>query len=161
MCANIRTNLTLAPKITLETKRNELRTEREKRRGVIMSITTRNGIYMPAMSQAKAFAETGNQISGPEAQRLANMLKGALINEYEGATSERGLAADRNAIAKTAKAIMSNVEGKWGMNDQGRKIFRETFGAKLDCKTGQIADLEQKIRNQVRSPQSTGYSYWG
>lgn len=126
-----------------------------------MAITTRNGIYMPAMGLAKSFAESGNQISGPEAQRLANMLKQALSNEYEGATSERGLAKDRNVIAKTAKAIMHNVEGKWGMNDNGRKIFRETFGPKLDCKTGAVADLEQKIRNAVRSPQSTGYTYWG
>jgi hypothetical protein len=165
MCANIRTTPSRAPMITPESKRNKFqsskRDEPNNEGRDIMSITTRNGIYMPAMSQAKAFSESGNQISKPEAQRLVSMMKNALINEYEGATSERGLAGDRNVLARTAKAIFKNAEGKWGMNAGAKAVFREAFGSKLDGKSGTIADLESKIRNQVRTPQSTGYTYWG
>jgi hypothetical protein len=117
---------------------------------------------MPAMSAAKAMSASGNQISKPEAQRLIGMMKGALLNEYEGATSERGLATDRNVLARTAKAIMKNAsDGKWGMNAGAKAEFRAAFGTKLDGKSGTIGQLEQSIRNQVRAPQSTGYTYFG
>ena len=125
-----------------------------------MAITTVNGIFMPAMSQAKKFAETGNQISGPEMNTLVTMMRNALINEYEGATSEHGLADDRDILAKTAQAIMHNVKGKWGANPQAIHNLELAFGRDLDAKnSGSIAKLEQHIRNQVRTP--SGYSYWG
>jgi hypothetical protein len=126
-----------------------------------MSIRTVNNVYTPALSRAKAYDQSGNTISKAEARSLINMMKGALINEYEGATSEKGLAGDRNVLARTAKAIFSNAEGKWALTDAAKAEFRSAFGSKLDGKSGEIADLEKSIRNQVRAPQSTGFSYWG
>jgi hypothetical protein len=117
---------------------------------------------MPAMSRAKAYDESGNQISKGEIRNLGNMMKFALINEYEGATSEKGLAADRNILAKTAKAIARNSsQGHWSITDAGMKELKAIFGEKLDGKGGEIGALVQHIRNVVRAPESTGYSYWG
>lgn len=123
-------------------------------------ITTKNGIYQPALSQAKAFNVSGHTISKPEAKQLISMMKNALLNEYEGSTSSKGLAADRNVLARTAKAIFKNADGKWNLTDAARAEFKAAFGAKLDGRSGEIGKLVDSIRNDVKS-NSTGYTYFG
>ena len=124
-------------------------------------ITTKNGLYMPALSMAKQFSKTGNQISGPEAKTLVTMMKNALVNEYEGTTSSSGLAADRNVVARTTKAIVKNAkQGKWGINKQGLAALTKAFGPKLDGKAGEVGALVAQIRNDVKQ-NSTGYTYYG
>ncbi|MBI2374875.1 MAG: hypothetical protein HYV07_12835 [Deltaproteobacteria bacterium] len=124
-------------------------------------ITTRNGIYQPALSKAKDYDKSGNTISKAETKQLVTMMKNALINEYEGATSSKGLAGDRNVLARTARAIVKNSDhGKWALTDAARAELKEAFGTKLDGKTGSIADLVKQIRNDVKA-NSTGYTYWG
>ncbi|MBI4818682.1 MAG: hypothetical protein HY791_20605 [Deltaproteobacteria bacterium] len=124
-------------------------------------ITTRNGVYQPALSRAKDYDKSGNTISKNETKELVSMMKNALINEYEGSTSSKGLAADRNVLARTAKAIVKNSDhGKWALTDAARAELKDAFGPKLDGKAGTIADLVKQIRNDVKA-NSTGYSYWG
>ncbi|MDP2344878.1 MAG: hypothetical protein Q8O67_28290 [Deltaproteobacteria bacterium] len=123
-------------------------------------ITTKNGVYMPALAKAKQFDKTGNQISKAEAKTLIGMMKNALVNEFEGSTSSKGLAADRNSLARTVKAIFSNDKGSWALTDAAKAEFKTAFGAKLDGKTGEISKLVSQIRNDVKA-NSTGYSYYG
>ena len=126
-----------------------------------MPITTKNGLFMPAMNKAKQAHKTGHAMSQAEAKQIVNMMRNALVNEFEGQTSSRGLAADRNALARTTKAIFKNSnDGKWHLTNQAKREFHAAFGAKLDGKTGNIAKLVEKIRDDV-SANSTGYTYYG
>lgn len=124
-------------------------------------ITTKNGLFMPAMAKAKQFDVSGNTISKAEAEKLVGMMKNALINEYEGQSSSAGLAKDRDVLARTAKAIIKNSDnGKWAVTDAARAVLKDAFGAKLDGKSGAVGDLVKTIRNDVKA-NSTGYSYFG
>jgi hypothetical protein len=124
-------------------------------------ITTKNGVFTPVLSQAKKYDQTGNTISKPEAEKLVKRMSDALVNEYEGSDSSKGLAADRNALARTAKAIFKNADkGSWAITDAGKDVFYAAFGKKLDGKSGSIASLVDQIRSDVKS-NSTGYTYWG
>jgi len=126
-----------------------------------MTITTKNGVFMPALNKAKQLQQSGHAISQAEAKQVVTMMKNALTNEYEGQTSSKGLAKDRNTLARTAKAIFKNSDqGKWNLTNQGKRVFHEAFGAKLDGKTGTVAKLVDHIRDQV-SNNSTGFSYFG
>ncbi|HEY4219745.1 MAG TPA: hypothetical protein VGO62_00350 [Myxococcota bacterium] len=126
-----------------------------------MAITTKNGIYMPALNKAKHAQQSGHAISQKEAGDIVKMMKGALLNEYEGQSSSKGLATDRNVLARTTKAIFKNSDdGKWNLTNQGKKVFHEAFGAKLDGKTGQVSKLVDKIRDDVKA-NSTGFTYFG
>ena len=126
-----------------------------------MSITTKNGLYMPAMGRAKQLQQSGHAISQAEAKQIVSMMKNALVNEYEGQTSSVGLAKDRNVLARTTKAIFKNSDdGKWNLTNQGKRVFHEAFGAKLDGKTGNVAKLVEHIRHDVQK-NSTGFTYFG
>ncbi len=124
-------------------------------------ITTKNGLFMPAMAKAKQFDVSGNTISKAEAEKLVGMMKNALVNEYEGQSSSKGLAKDRDVLARTAKAIIKNSDGgKWAVTDAARQVLKDAFGAKFDGKSGDVGKLVGQIRNDVKA-NSTGYSYYG
>ena len=126
-----------------------------------MTITTKNGVFMPALAKAKEFQNSGHAISQTEAKHIVTMMKNALVNEYEGQTSSVGLAKDRNVLARTTKAIFKNSDdGKWNLTNQGKRVFHEAFGAKLDGKTGNVAKLVEHIRHDVQK-NSTGFTYFG
>ena len=124
-------------------------------------ITTKNGVYMPALNKAKQLQQSGHAISQTEAKQIVNMMKGALLNEYEGQSSSKGLSTDRNVLARTTKAIFRNSDqGKWNLTNQGKKIFHQAFGANLDGKTGTVAKIVTQIRADVKA-NSTGFTYFG
>ena len=124
-------------------------------------IKATNGIYLPAMGQAKDASASGNQISGPEAKAIVKTMTTALKSEWVGKKSWKGLAGDRNILSRTTRAIVRNAKkGKWGMNAQALKELKKAFGAKLDGKAGTIGKLVDKIRDQVTA-NSSAYTYHG
>ncbi|MBI5510983.1 MAG: hypothetical protein HY903_19655 [Deltaproteobacteria bacterium] len=124
-------------------------------------IQATNGVFMPAMSQAKKASASGNQISGPEAKAIVKTMTKALKAEYDGADSSKGLARDRDVLARTAKAIVRNAKkGKWGINANAVAAFKEAFGPEMNGKAGTVGALVEKIRDQARA-NSSSYTYHG
>ncbi len=124
-------------------------------------ITSKNGVFQRPLAMAKQFDKTGNTISKAEAEKLVGTMKNALINEYEGSSSSKGLAKDRDVLARTAKAIIKNADkGSWALTGPGKQVFQEAFGKAIDGKSGSIGQLVDKIRNDVKA-NSTGYTYYG
>lgn len=118
-----------------------------------MSLTIDRGIFPKLMKDFKAAAETGGRISAAEVKKTVTKGMNQIKAEYEGADSERGLAAARNALAKTVRAADKN----WNLTGAAYREAKELLGANLDGKAGKLADLEKKIRNTVRSATVSPY----
>ena len=112
-----------------------------------MSLTIERGIFPKLMKDFKAAAETGGQISAAEVKKTIKKGMSQIKAEYDGADSEKGLAAARNALAKTVRAADKN----WKLTGAAYRQAKDLIGANFDGKAGKLADLEKKIRSQVRS----------
>lgn len=118
-----------------------------------MSLTIDRGIFPKLMKDFKAAAETGGRISAAEVKKTVTKGMNQIKEEFEGASSERGLAAARNALAKTVRAADKN----WKLTGAAYREAKDLLGPNLDGKAGKLAALEQKIRNEVRSPTFSPY----
>ena len=118
-----------------------------------MSLTIDRGIFPKLMKDFKDAAATGGRISAAEVKKVVSKGMSQIKAEYDGADSERGLAAARNALAKTVRAADKN----WSLTGAAYRQAKDLLGANLDGKAGKLATLEQKIRNQVRSATFSPY----
>ena len=119
-----------------------------------MSLTIDRGIFPKLMKDFKAAAGTGGQISAAEVKKTVKKGMAQIKAEYDGADSEKGLAAARNALAKTVRAADKN----WKLTGAAYREARDLLGPSMDGKAGKLADLEKKIRSDVRS---TSFSPYG
>jgi hypothetical protein len=111
------------------------------------------GIYKALMKDFKAAAATGNQISAKETRKVLARGMAAIKSTYAGATSEKGLAGHRKALAKTFRAANKN----WYFTTAADRVAVGFLGKGLDGKGGSMAAVEQKLRNAIRSPSVAGY----
>ncbi len=111
------------------------------------------GVYKALLKDFKKAAESGNAISAPEARKILAKGMSAIKSEFEGASSEKGLAAHRNALATTTKAAMKN----WRFGAAAERVAEGFLGKALDGKGGSMAAVEKALRSAIRSPST--YSY--
>lgn len=121
-------------------------------------LSIQRGILPGLMTGFKKAAEgtdgKKDSINGTEMKRLLDGAMSAISDRYDGAVSEAGLAALRNALAKTVQAAGKN----WSVSSTGSKVAREMLGPKLDGKGGKLAQLEAQIRAAVRMPTARPYA---
>ena len=106
------------------------------------------GVVKALMTEFKVASQSGGVISAAEVQRIMRQGIQAMRDDYDGATSEKGLAAERNALAKTFRAADKN----WKITSAGYRAAREILGTNLDGKGGEVALAEMKIRQAVHGP---------
>jgi hypothetical protein len=99
------------------------------------------------MKDYKAAAASGGRVSAAEDKRILEKGMRMISEEFEGATSEKGLAKARNALATTRKAADKN----WNFTDAADREAAKVLGAGFTGKGGKMAELEKQIRNTVRS----------
>ncbi|MBL8955916.1 MAG: hypothetical protein JNK82_34395 [Myxococcaceae bacterium] len=125
------------------------------------NLTIRGGVFPALMTTLKKAANgadgKADSISGPELKKAMKSTLAGIKDRYDGASSEAGLAALRNALVKTFKAADKN----WTISSGGYKVAREMLGAKLDGKGGELARLEAAIRSEVRGPTVRPYGGGG
>ena len=122
-----------------------------------MALKIERGIIPSLMKDFKAAAKTGGQISATELKKTVNKGIKMIKDEYAGATSESGLAAARNALAKTVRA----ADKDWKLTSAATKSAKELLGTHLDGKGGTLKTVEAKIRNEVHTTSFGGYGGGG
>lgn len=114
-------------------------------------LTIERGILPALMKDYKEAAASGGRISAPENRRILEKGMRMIEQEFEGASSEKGLAAYRNALAKTRSAADKN----WQFTDAADRVSAQVFGKGFDGKSGELGKLEKSIRNSVRGVESS------
>ncbi len=109
------------------------------------------GVIPALLAQYKAAAKSGGVVSGPEAAQILNDGILMIRSEFVGGDSEKGLAAQRKALATTARA----AERNWTFTGPAKTAQVKALGPDLDGKGGTMAVMEKAIRNQVRGQPDT------
>ena len=117
----------------------------------------KDGVFKPLLSDFAKAAKSGNQISGVEAKKILKKGLASIKEEFEGATSEKGLAAQRNALAKTLKAADRN----WKLTSAAYTEAKKILGNDLDGKGGDLAKVEKELRSAIHGDTSSGYGSSG
>jgi hypothetical protein len=120
-----------------------------------MQLNIERGIIPEMMKAYEKAAHTGGSVTGDENRAVLKKALSALKDEFAGADSEKGLAALRNAIARSYRSAVRD----WTFTSGAKSVARGFLGPKLDGKGGSLATVEQKIRNSVHSSVSTASPY--
>lgn len=111
------------------------------------------GVVKALLAEFKVAAASKGTINGTEMRRILRHGIQAMRDDYDGATSEKGLAAERNALAKTMRAADRN----WKLSPAAVKAAKEILGPNLDGKGGELAKVEKQIRGAVHGTTVIGY----
>jgi hypothetical protein len=103
------------------------------------------GVYKELLSDFKKAYEGDNRISAAENRKVLAKGVSKIKAQFKNAKSEKGLAAARNALAKTYRAADKN----WNVTTAAQRVATGFLGPNLDGKGGSLAAVEQKLRNAI------------
>src|SRR5512140_452112 len=103
----------------------------------------KNGVFPQMLSEFKKAAGPENKISAKETRTILAKGLASMKAEFKDADSEKGIAAYRNALAKTFRAADHN----WYFGAAAERVAHGFLGANLDGKGGSLAAVEKKLRS--------------
>ena len=125
-------------------------------------IQTEGGLYKGAMARMKTADKSGNRISAAEIEKEGDRMIAHLKAQYSGLKSSAGLAADRNVLGKTARAITKNMHpGAWSGTPKAKAALAAYFGPGLDGLNGLVAAAVKEIRSDVAANRKRTSSVYG